>query len=140
MSIDIINPSPAGVRYSITFQTVGTLTPGQTASGVWAIGNSFSVINVTVGSPARVRLYSTTGLRDADVSRPATQPVIAGTQNGVIMDLVLNATTGLAWVMSPAANGSDAAAPPTGSIGYNVTNNDTVNRQVQVTLVYVLEG
>ena len=128
-----------GIRNVTLFQTVGTLTPGQIESGVWAIGKSFSVIAITVGTTARVRLYSTTALRDADVSRPATQPPIAGTQNGVIMDIVLTAGTGLSWVMSPAANGSDAAAPPTGSIGYNVTNLDTVNRQVQVTLTYLLE-
>lgn len=130
--------SNIGVLKTTTFQTTGTLNPNQTESGAWSIAKSFAVVKLVLAAPARVRLYSTAAFRDADLSRFATQAPVAGTQHGVILDIVLNATTGLTWILSPTARGSDCAGSPTGSIAYNVTNLGAGNQQVQATLTYVV--
>ncbi len=120
-----------------TAKTTGSLVAGAIESGVVTLSKTILVVQVQVSVTARVELYSTTTARDADVSRPITVPVTAGTQNEVIMDVNLTAGTGLTWIMSPAAWGSDGKVSPDGNIAYNITNQTAGTTAVTVTWTYI---
>jgi hypothetical protein len=125
-------------RVTTTFQTASSIGPGVTDSGAWTMAKSLVAIAVTVDVDSRVRLYSTAAARDADVGR-GTLPPTAGTQSELILDLSLAAaTTGLVWVCTPAAMGSNADGSPNTNIYYNVTNNSGSAHQVQVTIKYLI--
>lgn len=124
-----------------TAWTTASLVNNAVESSDVTLAKTILVVSFTVDRPSRVRLYSTNAARDADVSRTVTTPVAAGTENEVIMDVVLNNVTGLSWVMSPAAWGSDGKSVPDGSIAYNVTNLSGSTSTVTVTMKYIaLEG
>lgn len=111
------------------------LPNGATESAAWQIAEFFSVMKVAVSAPCRVRLYCTPAMRDADVNRPAgTNPT---GDHGVIMDILLNNTTGLSWILAPQATGQDAQATPNGQIAYNLTNLSGATADLQVALTFL---
>lgn len=117
--------------------TTASLNPNAVESGTVALAKTFSAIKVVVNVPSRLRLYSTTGARDADVNRPPDVPPDPATQNGVIIDIVLNANTGVSWILNPTAVGDDGQNVPTGIIGYNVNNSSGVAQSVVWTITYL---
>lgn len=136
-----------GSNYFCAFQALSARTSIQKTtaslvnlaieSSVVALSKTILIVGITVDVPSRVRLYSTTAARDADVGRATTVPVAAGTENEVIMDVVLNNATGLTWIMSPAAWGSDGKVSPDGNIAYNITNMNGATNAVTVTWTFI---
>lgn len=119
--------------------TTASLAPGAIESSTVTLAKSFGVLQIDVTVACRVRLYSTTGARDADASRTPQVRPDDSTQHGVICDIVLNAATGLTWLLNPSAFGSDGKATPDGVIGYNVSNGSNVTQTVGVTITYLPE-
>ena len=110
-------------RGTVAF-TTGSVADQAVISSSVSLGKSFAIDTIEVSCACRVRLYSTAACQSADLalSRPATQAPTYGSQHGVILDIVLDATTGLTWVLSPLTYGADCAASPDGNINYSVTN------------------
>jgi hypothetical protein len=63
----------------------------------------FAVTRVKAQKPCRVRLYANETAAYFDRNRPTTEPPQAGIPHGVILDLLLNESTGLDFTMSPLA-------------------------------------
>ncbi len=120
-----------------TSKTTGSLTAGQVETGTVTLAKTILVVAVSFSVNARVELYSTSAAATADVARPITTPVTVGTQNEIIMDVNLNAATGLSWIMSPAAWGSDGKGSPDGNLAYNITNQTSGTTTVTVTWTYI---
>jgi hypothetical protein len=120
-------------------KTTASLAAGAVENGTITIGKSFTVLKLVVNRPARVRLYSTAAALTADASRLATVPPTAGAQHGVILDIVLNVTTGLTWILSPSADGSNLEASPSSAISYAITNNDVGAGTVTATFTCIVE-
>jgi hypothetical protein len=136
---------PAGPTGGLTSRTTAshttaTLAGGATESSSFAIAKSFYAMQVQVSSAARVRLYSTAAFAATDLSRAFTtsllSPTYVGTENGCILDLNLNSSTGLTWVMSPSVQGSNADSSPSSTIYYNITNTG-IGGAITVTVTYL---
>jgi hypothetical protein len=132
--------SPFAGRTTTTFASA-SITNGGVDSGVWTIGKSVYFMYMSVDFDARVRLYSTAAARDADVARGLVPPT-SGTQSEVILDINLTSTganpTGLTWILTPEANGSNGDSSPSTNIYYNVTNNSGATRAINVTFKYLI--
>jgi hypothetical protein len=98
----------------------GSLTNGQSQSYDFGIARTFVVTSVIANQACRIRLYSTAAARTADASRPVTTRPIAGTQHGVIVDIVL--TGAMTWNLSPLAPGANGDSP-TASVCYATITN-----------------
>jgi len=126
---------------SPTAQTVGFSTPvllvGQIYPTILQIAKAFSVLKVTVSSSARIELYKTAAAQNADLSRPVTQPVYLGTQNGIICDLNLVNSNELMWICSPDFPGSNGDSPQSTSIYTTITNTGVASAVIIVSIVYV---
>lgn len=91
-------------------------------TGTVPLGLTFELLQVLVPQPMRIRLYSSTAARTADISRPiGTDPTLYA-ENGLIFDLVLDSTYSfpVLWDCSPNAIGSDLNTYPDGSIAYTL--------------------
>jgi len=157
-------PSPRKLMKSVAGATVSSSTSGlptpiiatfttqilnanNVEAGTVLIAKGFIVTNVTVSAAARVRLYSTLQSQEGDTgtitagvpsaNRPRTQPPIAGTQHGVILDLYLNKPDKFIWIMSPAAPGFSMDNPQTSTLYYAVDNISGVAQSIVVTITYV---
>lgn len=117
----------------------GTIADANTAIGTEAVHKCAMFLKVVVNAPCRVRLYSTDAFRTADLSREATTPVAAGAQTGLILDLVLNNTTGLSWHMSPPAYGANADDTVSDTLYWAVQNlsGGSTNITVELTCIQV---
>ena len=104
-----------------------------------SLAKTFVLMSVASTVPCRLRLYNTTGARDSDAGRPPETPLFSSTQHQCICDLLLNAATGLTWILSPQPNGSDGAGTPTGDIAYILTNLSNTTQTVDVTITYLPE-
>ncbi len=120
-----------------TSLTTGSLVAGATESLSVLLAKTVLIVAVTVSVAARVRLYSTAAAAAADLSRPVASPPAIGLQNEVIMDVNLTVATGLSWIMSPAAWGSDGKATPDGNLAYNIQNGTSGTIAVTVTWTYI---
>jgi hypothetical protein len=131
----------AFTRQTNTFATA-SVANGVTDSGTWVIAKTGYFIILTVDFDARVRLYSTAAAATADVGRSFSTPITAGNQNELIFDIQLTSTgvnpTGLTWVLSPAALGSNADGSVSTNLYYNVTNNSGSTRAIHATLTYLV--
>lgn len=107
--------------------------------GTVVIGKSFAIVKVVADRACRIRLYSTAAQRTADLSRPATASPALGTSHGVILDIVVNATVGLSFILSPEAYGANCEAVPSSSISYTITNLSGAPSTVSVTLTIKVE-
>lgn len=129
-------PFPLRQRTVQFYQAQNPALPnGATESAAWQIAEFFSVMKVAVSAPCRLRLYTTPAQRDADLNRAAgTAPT---GQAGVIMDILLNNTTGLSWILAPQAPGQDSQDLPNGQIAYNLTNLSGAPADLQITLTFL---
>lgn len=114
-----------------------SVTAGATYQSSVAMALSFMLMKVVVNVPCRIELYNTQAASNADLNRPAGQPLYSYQQSECICDILLNAATGLTWVLAPAALGFDASASPSGSIFFNLTNDSGATQIVNVTLTYL---
>lgn len=120
-------------------RTTATYTTASLAAGAQEVGTipmakGYRLYAISTTVPARVRLYTTIGARDADLTRPVgTDPA---TGAGVILDYGTVATD-LSDDLSPLVDGFDAKATPDGNIPIAIDNWDTATTTVGVTLTYV---
>lgn len=124
-------------RFTVSF-TTGTLAINATESGVVSICRAFKLISLSANVASRVRLYATTVLRDADLSRPFSsnllmQPYI-GTPSGVMGDWRM-ITTFTGFTCTPPADVENSEIPPNSNVPYNVQNLSAGPVAVTVTLV-----
>lgn len=118
-------------------KTTGSLAANGTETGTWALGcGTFALLKVAVSGPARVELYSTAALRDADGSRGPGFAPSAGLQNGIIADIVLNEAT--TWDCSTPILGANVDSPsPADQVYYRITNLSGGSAALTVTLTIV---
>lgn len=114
-----------------------SITAGAVYQGTVSMAYSFMILQVAVDVPCRIELYSTQAAANADLARPPGQPLYSTEQSECICDILLNAATGLTWILAPAAMGFDGQAMPTGNIFFNLTNNSGVTQTVTVTLTFL---
>lgn len=126
-----------GSRHSTNW-TTGSLLNGATETGTVTLGKTILAVILIVNVPSRIRLYSTSAAATADASRAPTTPIPAGQQNEIIMDVALTNVTGLTWILSPAAWGSDGKSSPDGILAYNITNNNGSTGTVTATLKFII--
>jgi hypothetical protein len=126
-----------GARQTASTINTGSITDGTVHSGTVTLAKSFLVLKLVVNVNSRIRLYSSTASRDADVSRLLTTPPDPATQNGVICDIELNGVTGLTWFLNPTAVGSDSKSTPDGIVGYNITNQSGITQAVTCDITYL---
>ena len=107
-----------GVRQHALLETA-SLGTGATQSGTITLAPTFELLAVTVSQAARVRLYSTPGLRDADLGRTVIVPPEPGM--GLILDI--NNGTATTQVLNPHAHGASMEEPPSPAIAFSITNN-----------------
>lgn len=124
---------PRGVVTKIT-SALATLA---NEKGVVALGKTVVILKVVADKICRVRLYATTAQRDADESRAANIPPTAGTQHGVLLDLLLDTSDKLTWILSPPAYVDDAKSSPDGNIAYTIGNVDTTTQAITVNFTRV---
>jgi hypothetical protein len=136
-----INAAAAGGGGGSPSRTTASISQSIVAGAVYqstvSLAKSFALLKLTVNVPSRLRLYCTSGGRDADAGRPPETPLSTSTQNQCICDMVLNSMTGLSWIFAPFIGGSDGAGSATGSIAFNLTNLSGVTQTVTATLGYL---
>jgi hypothetical protein len=123
--------------------TTSTLTNNSVQSGTITLSKTFSILEVTVSTGCRIRLYSTSAALAADASRSTTTPPAAGTAHGVILDLVLAppqiTSFPITWLCSPEAIGSNCEATPSSSISYSITNLSGTSAAISLTFIFLGE-
>jgi hypothetical protein len=116
--------------------TTASLAHNATENGTIPLGRSFIPFRVTVDRACRVRLYSTAAARTADASRlPGNDPT---GEHGVILDVRLNAETGLEWDVIDPPTGHCAEAVVTEDIPYAITNESGSPSTVEVTISRII--
>lgn len=118
-------------------KTTASLADQVTENGVVTLGKSFLLLKIVADRNCRVRLYSTAAARTADASRPFGTDPTAGTQHGVICDLLVTSADSLTWILSPQAPGSCMEASVTRDIPYAIQNLSGATSTVQVTFTVV---
>jgi hypothetical protein len=110
--------------------TTASLAAGGSEQGTVTLGWGYRILDVATSAPARVRLYTTTAARNADVARAVgTSP---GYNAGVVMDVLTTntATLNLApEIIGHLRDGTGAAIP--------ITVTATSAGTVTVTLTYL---
>jgi len=112
------------------------LIVGQVYPTIVQIAKGFQCMRVAVSAPARVELYKTAATQNADLSRPFTQAVVIGTENGIIGDWYLLQASELDWICSPDVPGSNGDSPQTSSIYTTVTNIGASASSIVVTITF----
>ena len=107
-----------GVRQHALLETASVGT-GAIQTGTIVLAPTFELLAVTVSQAARVRLYSTPALRDADLGRTVIVPPQPGM--GLILDINNGAAT--TQVLNPHAHGASMEEPPSPAIAFSITNN-----------------
>lgn len=99
--------------------------------------NTFDILSISSSTALtfRLRLYSNATAQTNDVNRSVYVPPQIQTQHGVIMDLVLNTTTGYTWVMSPIARGS--LSDDDGKLYYTIDNLTGASNTFAVTVNFL---
>jgi hypothetical protein len=115
-------------------KTTASLAVNASESGTVTLAKGYRLYRITTSAPCRVRLYSTTAKRDADISRPiGTDPT---GDHGVMLEFV--STEGLLTAdLSPVVDGFDGKATPDGAIPISVTNTGAGTVAITVDLLYL---
>lgn len=104
-------------------KTTASLANGVAETGTWSVGcKAFALLQVEVSAGARVELYSTAALRDADSVRAYNTPPVAGTQNGILADLGLISGGDETWVCSTPLLCANADVSASAQVYYRITN------------------
>ena len=127
--------SGASIARADTTFTTASLASAAEEDGTVALGKGGVIYTVTVSSDARVRLYSTAAQRTADAARiPGVDP---NKNSGLLLDLLLNANTGLLWALSPKAVFENGDSPATTAIYYRVRNQGVASAAITVTITAI---
>lgn len=135
--------APSATVTSLTTGSLNTLSANaysssNTESGFVNLYKAGMLLKVVAGVGARVRLYSTAALRDADLTRTQFVPPTPGTEHGVYVDLFLDGIEApLTWNLNPIAIFANADVSPSTKIYYNVTNLSGSTQTVTVTFTHV---
>jgi|GEM_PF-6273505 len=122
----------SGIREDVTF-TSGSIVANASVSGTVSISPRYQLLQITTNYPCRVRLYTSTEKRDADITRPiGTDPE---SNHGLLFEFVTTSSL-LTADLSPVVDGFSA----TSSVAYHLTNLDTVTRNLSITLNHVKTG
>jgi hypothetical protein len=115
-----------------TVDTTEVLVSGQTDSRDLELYPSVRIFKMSTNRPARVRMYPTATMRDADLTRPiGTRP---SGNHGRLLEVVTTAAL-LELVLSPAVDVTSSAAFD-GTFYVSVTNLDNASGAVAVTYDY----
>jgi Collagen triple helix repeat (20 copies) len=131
LSILIEGPTGLRVRSTATW-TTASLANNAVGSGTVTIAAGYRMLQVSTDKAARVRLYTSTGKRDADVARPVgTDP---SGDHGLMLEYVTTASV-LAADLSPQVDAftHDGGA----SVPYAVTNLSGTTGTIMTILNYV---
>lgn len=128
-----ILPTNIGFTTSVISQNVPFLTTVQ-------MSPLFILYKVSVSSPARVELYSTSSFQTLDRGRAATTPVTVGSENGIIGDFNLATSQESPWICSPAPTGFNGDDPISSSIYVTVNNLAATSTTITVSLFYLPLG
>lgn len=110
------------------------LNLNETEQGTIDLTPSYRILAVQSDYPARVRLYTTSAKRSADVNRAiGTDPT---GDHGLMMEVV-TATGLLSLNLSPTVDGFNGDTPSSDLIYYNVTNLSGTPRMIKVTLTWL---
>lgn len=122
----------SGIRENVTF-TSGSIVANASASGTVSISSRYQLLQITTSHPCRVRLYTSTAKRDADLTRSiGTDPT---GNHGLIFEFISTADL-LNADLSPVVDGfADTAAIP-----YSITNLSGATQTITVTLNHVKTG
>jgi hypothetical protein len=116
--------------------TTASLADQATESSSFSLGKSSLVYKLVADQFCRVRFYSTSAGRDADLSRaPTTQPA---TNTNLLLDVVMNSSDTLTFYMQPAAICQNMDGTVVSTIYYNVMNLSGASHTVTVTATRLL--
>lgn len=91
-------------------------------------------IDITSNKKTRIRLYSTSAARTADLARGYTIPIQMGTQSGLICDLYFDQTLATTpWKCTPVLEGSNQDGSVSTTVYASVTNMDTSTQTIVIT-------
>lgn len=122
----------SGIREDVTF-TSGSIVANASASGTVSISPRYQLLQITTSHPCRVRLYTSTAQRDADLTRPmGTDP----TGNHGLLFEFISSTELLSADLSPLVDGF----ADTSAIAYSITNLSGATQTINVTLNHVKTG
>ncbi len=127
--------SPTNGIYT-TSLTSPSLNQNQTFTGSLIMARTYVVLNVTVSTAARVRLYNAQSYATADASRNTATPISLGLMNGIVGDWLLQSSSEYNWNCSPAPVGYNADSPSSSVAYINVTNPASSSNIIQVTITY----
>lgn len=114
--------------------TTASLASGASSSGTIALANSYRLLSIATDAPARVRLYTTPGKRDADAAR------IIGVDPTGDHGLQLEFVTAAGFLtadLSPSVDGFDGKSTPDGLIPISITNTGTGSAAITVLLSWI---
>ena len=122
----------AFVREDVTF-SAAALANNATTSNTVNIASRYQLLQITTSHPCRVRLYTSTAKRDADLTRSiGTDPT---GNHGLIFEFISTANL-LSADLSPVVDGfADTAAIP-----YSITNLSGATQTITVMLNHVKTG
>jgi len=115
--------------------TTGILNPNENFSGVVALGKVFELIQMSSSTACRVRLYGTQNALNLDLSRPIDVAPAFGTEQGLILDSVLDSSP-FTFALE-GISGSSGDAPQSDLIYIAVTNVGSATTPISVTFSYL---
>ncbi len=119
-------------RKTVTY-TTAALADGSGESGTVIMAKGYKVLRVETDRACRVRLYTTTAKRDADVSRLATDDPLG--DHGCIAEWITLAIL-LSVDCAPEMIGANMEAAPVSAIAIRVENLSGAAHTVAVTLTF----
>lgn len=130
------NPPPAPIAQKQAVVTTTILGPGQQYVGILSnISRSFQLLNVSSTVAARVQIYGTAGAQLADLARPLDYPPGAGTGQGIVTDVALDAAP-FAWQFQNRI-GANGDVPQQQEAYITITNLSGAAVPIVVTIQYV---
>ena len=115
--------------------TTPVLSPGGQFTGQLTMAKAFLVLQVTVNSAARIRLYGSASSQITDLSRPVTNGPGFGTEQSIIGDIVLD-TAPIVWQAVDMV-GYNSDNPQSTAAYISVDNLSQASAAVQVSITYV---
>ena len=127
------DPGPLVSRTTSSVST-GSQVNGYKWTGTITLAKGYRIIAIETTHAARVRLYTKTAGRDADLNRSAGS--LPPDSVGCILDYVTTSGN-LSAGLSPLADGSSLANTPTSSIPISVINRSGGTANITVTLTWI---
>lgn len=113
--------------------TTASLAAGASEDLSIGLAQDFTLLQLTVDGPARVRFYATTASRTADADRPIGTDPSQG--SGLVLEYVAPAAG--TYILSPVIDGSNLEDAPTSAIPMRVTNTGTSAAAITVSVLWL---